>query len=97
MPSIEVIVPTTLKEFFNGCIKTISYERQVVALDGKSVARQTVNKQIEVKPGMNMECNYSYRGEGNQQPGRPASNLFINFVDAPNNTRTQDFAVTCRY
>lgn len=23
MPSIEIIVPTTLKEFYNGCIKTV--------------------------------------------------------------------------
>lgn len=25
MPTIEVVVPTTLKEFYNGCVKTISY------------------------------------------------------------------------
>lgn len=27
MPTIEVQVPTTLKEFYNGCIKTISYQK----------------------------------------------------------------------
>ena len=37
MPSIEVSVPTTLKEFYNGCIKTVNYERQTVSLDGKSL------------------------------------------------------------
>jgi len=37
MPSIEVSVPTTLKEFYNGCLKTVSYERQTISLDGKSL------------------------------------------------------------
>ena len=97
MPSVEVVVPTTLKEFYNGCIKTVHYERQIVALDGKSVSQQVVNRQVEVKQGMNMECNYSYRNEGHQQPGRIASNLFINFVDAPHDPRTHDFKVTSRY
>ena len=44
MPSIEVIVPTTLKEFYNGCIKTVSFQRQTVALDGKTVSTATCNK-----------------------------------------------------
>ena len=27
MPTIEVMVPTTLQEFYTGCMKTISYQR----------------------------------------------------------------------
>ena len=44
MPTIEVDVPTTLQEFYSGCIKTISFERQEVSLDGKSTSKKVVNK-----------------------------------------------------
>ena len=66
MPTVEVKVPTTLKEFYNGCIKTISYSRQTVGLDGKTVTYKVCNKQIEVKPGMDIHDNYRYKGEGHQ-------------------------------
>jgi DnaJ-class molecular chaperone len=34
MPTIEVEVPTTLQEFYNGCMKEICYEREKIVLDG---------------------------------------------------------------
>jgi hypothetical protein len=37
MPTIEVQVPVTLKEFYNGCIKTVSYQKQTIALDGQTL------------------------------------------------------------
>lgn len=69
LPNIEVMVPTTLKEFYNGCVKTINYTKQTVALDGKTLEQTVCNKAIEIKPGMDMHCNQIYEGEGHQQPG----------------------------
>lgn len=43
-PTIQVMLPCTLKELYNGCIKTISYHRQTVALDGKTVSEAACNK-----------------------------------------------------
>jgi DnaJ-class molecular chaperone len=97
MPTIEVVVPTTLKEFYNGCVKTINYERQMVALDGKSLIKQTCNKQIVIKPGMDPNCNFTFHGEGHQQPGRPSSNLFVNFVAVPHHPSTPEYHITSRY
>ena len=85
MPTIEIVVPTTLKEFYNGCIKTVSYSRQIVALDGKTISQQTNNRQVEVKPGMDSFDNIKWRGEGNQQPGKQPSSLYIDFQLAPPN------------
>lgn len=44
MQSIEVVVPTTLKEFYCGCVKTISYQKQTVGLDNKTVSQKVCNK-----------------------------------------------------
>jgi DnaJ-class molecular chaperone len=62
-------VPTTLKEFYNGCIKTISYQKQIICLDGKSVQTTTANKKIEIKPGMDQANTFTFASEGNQSPG----------------------------
>jgi DnaJ-class molecular chaperone len=79
MPTIEVMVPTTLQEFYTGCMKTISYQRQTIGLDGKNVHYVVINRQVEVKPGMTMHNNYTFKGEGHQQPGHNPSNLYVNF------------------
>ena len=97
MPTIEVQVPTTLKEFYNGCVKTVSFQKQTLALDGKSISQTVCNKQIEIKAGMDHFNNVSYRGEGHQQAGRKASNLFINFIATGPNPASSDFAVTSCY
>ena len=44
MPTVEVTVPTSVQEFYAGCMKTVSFERQTVSLDGKSISRQVINK-----------------------------------------------------
>jgi hypothetical protein len=64
MPSIEVTVPTTLQEFYNGCVKTVSFEKQIVSLDGKSISKIQATKEIEIKPGMDVQNSYSFVGEG---------------------------------
>ena len=97
MPTIEIVVPTTLKEFYNGCIKTVSYQRQIVALDGKTVSQEVTNKQVEVKPGMDIHDNIKYKGEGHQQPGRNASNLYMNYQLAMPNPTCSDYDIQMRY
>lgn len=97
MPTVEVKVPTTLQEFYTGCVKTISYQKQTVGLDGKTTSQTVCNKQVEIKAGMDPNNNQKFRGEGHQQPGRPASNLYVNFLAAPPNPKSADFHVTSRY
>lgn len=91
------MVPTTLKEFYNGCIKTVSYKRQKTALDGRTLSYQVCNKQIEIKPGMDVNDNFKYIGEGHQQPGQKPSNLYVNFQQMPPNPNSADYEVASRY
>lgn len=66
MPTIEVQVPVTLKEFYNGCIKTVSYQKQTIALDGQTLVQTISNKKIEIKPGMEFTDNFTFANEGHQ-------------------------------
>lgn len=47
----------TLKEFFCGAHKVVSYERQVVGLDGRTVKQETSTVEVVVKPGMLITAN----------------------------------------
>ena len=62
-----VKVPVTLQELYNGCIKTIRYERQTLELDGRTIHLSLQNKEIFVKPGYDEYTNLTFRGEGHQQ------------------------------
>lgn len=46
---------------------------------------------------MDPECNFTFISEGHQQPGRPASNLFVNFVAVPHHESTPDYHITSKY
>ena len=37
MPTINITLKCTLKEFYQGCMKTVSYKKQVIGLDGKTI------------------------------------------------------------
>jgi DnaJ-class molecular chaperone len=63
---VVVDIPCTLQEFYNGCIKTISYQRQQLALDGHTTKLQTQSKDIIVKPGFSPNNHFIYKGEGHQ-------------------------------
>lgn len=61
-----VRVPVTLQELYNGCQKTIRYERQTLELDGRTLRLHLYNKQIYVKPGFSNYTNLTYTEEGHQ-------------------------------
>jgi len=79
--NIFLSVPCTLKEFYEGSIKTVTYQRQEIELDGKTLAIKTVKKQIIIKKGASPVNNQTFRGEGNQMPGRPASDLIVSLIE----------------
>ena len=79
MPTIVVEVCTTLQEFYNGCMKTIAYEHEKIALDGQTIEMQAQMKSIEVAKGMKDGDTYMYRGEGHQQPGSVPGDIKVIF------------------
>jgi hypothetical protein len=68
-----------LFEFYNGCVKNISYQRQQLALDGHTVKTTTQEKKIIVKPGYSHINNLTFKGEGHLMR-KYNTNLIISFV-----------------
>merc|ERR1719253_1787066 len=50
--NIDVTVSATLDEFFNGSKKTVTYERQVLGLDGRTIKTEPASVEVFIRPGM---------------------------------------------
>lgn len=97
MPTISITLKCTLKEFYCGCMKTVSYKKQVIGLDGKTITQQTANKQVEIKPGMSYKTTFTFKGEGHQQPGHSPSDLFITLELVPPAPNSGDYYINSCY
>ncbi|CDW88811.1 c-terminal region family protein [Stylonychia lemnae] len=78
---IFVQIPCTLFEFYNGCIKKITYQRQQLALDGHTIKIATIEKQIAVKPGFSQANSLTFKGEGHQMK-KYKSDLIVSFHES---------------
>ena len=76
---IEVTVDVTLEEMYCGSRKEVSYEKQVLGLDGRTVKKQQTSVTIYIKPGMLASHKFKIAGAGNQQAKLPATSLCVSF------------------
>ena len=74
---LNVKCSCTLQEFFYGSTKTLSFRKTVTQGDGKTEAQQAVEKEIEVKPGMQPGTVLRFRGEGNSPQNRLTGDLVV--------------------
>ena len=74
---LNVKCSCTLQEFFYGSTKTLSFMKSVTQGDGKTQAQQAVEKEIEVKPGMQPGTVLRFRGEGNSPQDRLTGDLVV--------------------
>ena len=63
---INVTVEASLDEFFNGSKKKVTYRRQVVGLDGRTIKTEPAFVNVFVKPGMPESQTLKLKGLGNQ-------------------------------
>lgn len=52
---VEVILECSLHEFYNGCMKKIEYDREILNLDNKTTKAVRESIEIHVKPGYSHE------------------------------------------
>lgn len=51
---------------YNGARKDVTYKKQVLGLDGRTIKKQKACVTIMVKPGMDCSHTMKLKGEGNQ-------------------------------
>lgn len=95
---VYVTVKCNLQEFYNGCIKHITYQRQQVALDGQNMTIQTVEKKINVKRGMANKNMLIFKEEGNVLRNGPPTELIVQFeLDQSPCSKNENASLLPRY
>mmetsp|Transcript_47350 Transcript_47350/g.62654 ORF Transcript_47350/g.62654 Transcript_47350/m.62654 type:complete len:101 (-) Transcript_47350:451-753(-) len=74
---LEISWNCTLLEFFYGSTKLISFHRQITQGDGATMQSVSVEKEIEIKPGMNPGTVLRFVGEGNQPNDKLPGDLIV--------------------
>ena len=89
---IEVTLDCTLAEMYNGAIKQVEYERSIVKHDAKTLVKERIVQQVEVKPGFSEESCITFKGQGHQQAGQAPANLLVKFkqIEHPDYRRLGD-------
>lgn len=59
----------TLEELYEGCMKKVNYERNVLGLDGKSNKPQKQEMEVEIKPGYQEGEIMRFPGKGHESCG----------------------------
>mmetsp|Transcript_8525 Transcript_8525/g.7876 ORF Transcript_8525/g.7876 Transcript_8525/m.7876 type:complete len:86 (+) Transcript_8525:459-716(+) len=84
-------------ELYNGCTKTVAYERKTLELDGRTIRNQMYNKIIHIKPGYSFNVSLTFSKEGHQQYRRTPTDLIISFVEVLPDPRDRNYGLLTRY
>lgn len=89
---LEVTTECTLKEFMEGCTKRIMVSRNKTLGDGKTVSFETIQKEIDIKPGMRPGHKMRFVGEGHCNPNDKTGDLIVTVgqIDHPSIRRVGD-------
>ena len=77
---LEIKVCCSLKEFYNGSMKTAKYSRDKIYPDGRSIKKVDEELSIEVKPGFDVKTVLTFPGKGNEQYTHSQSKLIVKFT-----------------
>jgi len=80
---IVIVLECTLHEFYNGCLKKIDFERELLTHDGRTTRLQKEEMNIEVKPGFSEETVLNFPSKGNEAHAHKPSQLIVKFKQAP--------------
>lgn len=76
---IEIVLSCTIFEFYNGSLKTFTFNRDKLQPDGRSIDQEESQMTIEVKPGYDCGTVLTYPSRGNQAFAQHQSCLVIKF------------------
>lgn len=88
---IEVVLSCSIFEFYNGSLKSFTYDKEALQPDNRTVEKVEENMTIEVKPGYDVDTVLVYPTRGNQAYAHPQSALRIKFKLDNSSVNEQNF------
>jgi DnaJ-class molecular chaperone len=78
LPPVEVFLECTLEELYNGCVKKLTYERQVLNSDNRTTVAKKEDLDIEVFKGYDKNTILPFPGYGNEGAGQRTCKYYFN-------------------
>ena len=80
---IRITLECSLEEFYQGTIKEVSFNKNIVQHDAKSTISEPQAQMIEIKPGMSGDTELVFKKRGHQSPGHVDADLIVKFKEIP--------------
>ncbi len=88
--NLVVPVHCTLTELFNGCTKTLTYDKKVLTKDGKNAEFIKETRAVLISPGDSSKTPLVFPSQGNSEPGYKQSSLVFSIVEVPEKSFKRD-------
>jgi DnaJ-class molecular chaperone len=70
LPPVEVFLECSLEELYNGCVKKLVFERQVLNSDNRTTAAKKEELDVEIFKGYDKNTVLPFTGYGNEGAGQ---------------------------
>eukprot|EP01107_Rhizomastix_libera_P009645 TRINITY_DN2576_c0_g1_i1.p1 TRINITY_DN2576_c0_g1~~TRINITY_DN2576_c0_g1_i1.p1 ORF type:complete len:373 (-),score=109.97 TRINITY_DN2576_c0_g1_i1:55-1146(-) len=80
---ISIPLEVSLEELFSGCLKKVTFMKQYLDENGKVEKSEEKILHVMVKRGFLPGTQLSFKGEGDQQVGKPNGNAIVTIYDLP--------------
>ena len=77
---VEISLACSMFEFYNGSIKSVSYTRDQILSNNRSIDKVEETMKVEIKPGFKAGNVLTYTGKGHEQYTHGRSNLKIKLL-----------------
>ena len=78
-----VLFPSTLEDLYNGCLKTVYYERIALSKDLITTFTESLSKNLEIHKGFKSGHEILFKGQGNMSAKYPSSDLIFRIDETP--------------
>ena len=81
LPPIKIDLECTLEELYNGCVKNVKYNKNVLAFDQRTTQNKETSIDVEIFKGYAKNTIIEFKGKGNEAPGMKNSDLIVSIKE----------------
>jgi DnaJ-class molecular chaperone len=86
-PDLIVKIPCTIAELYNGCIKSVAYEREVLNPSNcVTTHKMEESRDVVIHRGYGKQTRLTYKNEGHESPNFEASDLIFEITEVEDAT-----------
>ncbi len=81
LPPIKIDLECSLEELYNGCVKNVKYNKNILGFDQRTTQNKEASIDVEIFKGYDKNTIIEFKGKGNEAPGMKNSDLIISIKE----------------